>query len=195
MQPASMAMVSLSAGPDKLHQAVTMFNNESAQPKPDIGATVRPRAVTLTSIRHQNKSFESPARYLASPHEHLNPSAFQAYGGTTTAQEMAELIRLRVDQPISVLARWIASRQIISLQWQGDLHLPLFQFDLANMRTRSGVQASLSELVGLMDDEECAAWFVQPNDWMAGEAPAKVIASSPELVVVAARACRCAVTG
>ena len=116
--------------------------------------------------------------------------AFRRTGGVATGSEVARLLRDCVDQPISLLARWIVSRQVITFAWRADSLLPLFQFDFARGCVRAGVPPVLSELSGAMDDEEVALWFTQPNAWLAGGTPAGAVATNAAGVLQAARADR-----
>lgn len=116
--------------------------------------------------------------------------AFHASGGVATGNEVADLLRPRVDQPVSLVARWILSRQVITLAWRGAILLPLFQFDFARMCIRTCMHPVLSELSGAMDDAEVALWFGQPNVWLAGAMPADTIATNVAWVLEAARADR-----
>lgn len=114
--------------------------------------------------------------------------AFGASGGVATGSEVADLLRPWVDQPISLLARWIVARQVITLAWRADTLLPLFQFDLARGCVRAGMGPVISALLGAMDDAEVALWFAQPNAWLAGATPADALATDAAGVLDAARA-------
>ncbi len=52
-----------------------------------------------------------------------------------------------MQQGPSVLARWIALRQVVSFEWQAQTWLPLFQFDRRDMSIHP----------------ELAHWFARPN--------------------------------
>jgi hypothetical protein len=121
--------------------------------------------------------------------------AFHASGGVATGNELADLLRPRMDQPVSLVARWIVSRQVITFAWRSDILLPLFQFDFAQMCVRTGMSAVVSEFSGIMDDAEVALWFSQPNVWLAGATPADTLATDVPSVMEAARADRLIATG
>ncbi len=116
--------------------------------------------------------------------------AFQASGGAATGTELAELLRPWADQPISRVARWIVSRQVVSFAWRADTLLPLFQFDLSRGDVRGRVHRVLLELSGALDEAEIALWFARPNVWLAGAAPANAILADGAAVLEAARADR-----
>jgi len=107
-------------------------------------------------------------------------AAFADTGGWVSGSELADLIRLRgrqddgshVSQPISLVARWIVSGDVISVStpW-GDM-LPLFQFDLHRAIVRQEVAMVRAELRGALADAELALWFVTPNAWLQGAQPA-----------------------
>jgi hypothetical protein len=116
-----------------------------------------------------------------------------AYGqccGVATADELAGLLRVYANQPISVLARWIVARRVVSFVWQSETWIPLFQFDLADMSLRQGALQVIRELVEAFDDWELATWFASPNPWLQDAAPLEIILDDPSAVLDAARADR-----
>jgi hypothetical protein len=116
--------------------------------------------------------------------------AYRCRGGLATSDEVLRLLRPHAEQPISLLARWIVSRQAISFAWQSCTLLPMFQFARSDMALRDPVQAVSAELCGSYDEWDLAAWFVEPNSWLGGEAPADAIAHDLAAVLQAARADR-----
>lgn len=116
--------------------------------------------------------------------------AFSDIGGVVTGDAMAALLRDRTDQPISMLARWIVQREVISFPWQSNTMLPLFQFDLVLLHLRPGVPKVLAELREAFDDLELADWFARPNSWLQGRAPAQRFEQDLSAVIQAARADR-----
>lgn len=107
-------------------------------------------------------------------------AAFAHTGGWVSGNELADLIRrqgqdddrFHVAQPVSLVARWIVSGQVISVDtpW-GDM-LPLFQFDLHRAELRPGVAMVRAELQGALDGIELALWFVTPHEGLQGDCPA-----------------------
>ena len=120
---------------------------------------------------------------------------FSASGGVATGTDVAERLRAKVDQPVSALARWIVDRQVVAISGGPTLLLPLFQFDFATGCVRSGVAPTLSELAEVMNDNEVACWFAQPNAWLHGAAPAQILLSDIGAVLAAARADRFVANG
>ena len=116
--------------------------------------------------------------------------AYAQHGGLASADEVAHRLRLRSEQPISVLARWIVARKIVNLRWQSQTLIPLFQFDLQDMSLRSGAVNAIAELTGAFDDWELALWFVQANAWLHDAAPIDQIEEDEAAVLEAARADR-----
>jgi hypothetical protein len=57
-------------------------------------------------------------------------AVFRMHRGVAHANELIDQLRALCSQPMSRLARWIAGREIISLEFRGGVWLPLFQFDL-----------------------------------------------------------------
>jgi len=116
--------------------------------------------------------------------------AFQRTGGLVSGHELTFLLRGRTSQPISMLARWIVERRVVSFEWHGETLLPMFQFDRADMSVHRDVAAILDELEGTFDDWELATWFALPNAWLKDRSPVDVLALDPNAVRHAARADR-----
>lgn len=122
-------------------------------------------------------------------------NAFRRSGGLARAPEVAARFSRQSASDTSPLAGWIAKRQVISLEWQSRIWLPLFQFNPTGMTLRSGLDAVLAELVLLYDDWEVASWFSQQNPWLASATPADSLAVATTQVLHAARAERFVVAG
>ena len=121
--------------------------------------------------------------------------AFSASGGVARSVEMVNLLRQHCDQPISVLARWIVARELVSFSWHVETFVPLFQFHAEDMSLRSEVRAVIAELSDEFDDQEVACWFARPNAWLAGAAPVCSLQHDVAGVLHAARADRFAALG
>lgn len=115
---------------------------------------------------------------------------YSASGGVATGTDVAERLRVTVRQPVSLLAHWIVDRQVIAFSCGAGLLLPLFQFDFAQGCVRRGVGAAISELAGVMTDDEVARWFAQANTWLNGAVPAQKLLIDCPAVLAAARADR-----
>ena len=115
-----------------------------------------------------------------SPRWSAMAEAFADTGGWVSGSELADLISQRgrqddgssVSQPVSLVARWIVSGDVISVStpW-GDM-LPLFQFDLQRAAIRHEVTMVCAELRGTLAGADLALWFVTPNGELQGEKPA-----------------------
>jgi hypothetical protein len=116
--------------------------------------------------------------------------AFGRTGGIVSGDELTFLLRTRTSQPISMLARWIVERRVVSFGWHGEYLVPMFQFDRADMTVRRPVSAILDELDGTFDDWDLATWFALPNTWLDDEAPVDVLSRDPHATLQAARADR-----
>lgn len=111
----------------------------------------------------------------------------RASGGLCSSEHLLALMRERVSQPISHLARWIASRQVVQVSEMGTLWLPAFQFAPGFDGLREGVAEVLSELAPVLDDHEVALWFASPNMGLDGQCPADLMTVAPEEVQQVAR--------
>lgn len=115
-------------------------------------------------------------------------NAFRHSGGLARAQEVATRFKRQGVGDISPLAAWLVKREVVSIEWQSKLWLPLFQFHPVGMTLRAGLSNVLAELVGVYNDWEMASWFAQPNPWLADNTPADSLAVTADQVLEAARA-------
>ncbi|MGZ5179561.1 MAG: hypothetical protein ACXWC6_00095 [Ramlibacter sp.] len=122
-------------------------------------------------------------------------SAFRPHGGVAGCEAVTELLRGRMDQPISRLARWIVGREVLSLEWGSRLMVPLFQFDRFTMLPRPVVGEVLRELAPVLGDWSLALWFARPNALLGYRAPVEAIQGHARAVADAARAQRFLVCG
>jgi hypothetical protein len=113
--------------------------------------------------------------------------AFLPTGGIVSGDCFSGLLRHHLDQPISTLARWIVGRQVISFEEQGQIWLPMFQFEPASLRVRCAVRCVIEELRGVFDEWELAQWFAYPNSLLDGQLPANAVAGNEHGVLEAAR--------
>jgi hypothetical protein len=133
----------------------------------------------------------SPGTQAAAADRHLAMiDAYRSNGGLVSCDEAAALLRRHRDQPISVLARWIVARTVVSFCWQSQTLVPLFQFNLRDMSLRRAASDVICELWGVFDDLDLAAWFTEPNPWLANAAPVAVLDTDQQAVLQAARADR-----
>lgn len=113
---------------------------------------------------------------------------FAASGGLVCGDELARRLRRYSGQPLSTVARWIVERRAVSLAWEAQTLLPMFQFDRADMTLRTSVTATIHELTDVFDAWHLALWFARPNTRLSGRLPADVIAVDGAAVLDAARA-------
>ena len=125
-------------------------------------------------------------------------AAFSGTGGLVSGDDLADLIRHRCEvagwlpdtQPVSLVARWIVNRAVVSLDSPWGPMFPLFQFDLPTAAVVDAMAPLLDELRPVFDDVELALWFVTPNDWLGGARPVSAMHHSLPAVLQAARADR-----
>ena len=115
---------------------------------------------------------------------------YAAYGGLADGDAVALQMRRLHSQPLSLLGRWIADRELVSCVWRGTVLLPVFQMDAGTWLPRPGVRRAVRELRDAYDDVELALWFARPHPIVRGRAPAAALDAEPDLVVEAARADR-----
>jgi hypothetical protein len=117
-------------------------------------------------------------------------ATFAQHGGVLAADEVADLMRPLVHQPLSRLARWIATREVVTIVLRSALFVPMFQFDRTLMELRPRCREAVLELSGAMVDGDVALWFAAPNAWLDGARPVAVVECDPDGVLEAARADR-----
>lgn len=125
-------------------------------------------------------------------------AAFSGTGGLVSGDDLADLIRHRCEvagwlpdsEPVSLVARWIVTRAVVSLDSPWGPMFPLFQFDLPTASVIDAMTPLLNELRPVFDDVELALWFVTPNDWLGGARPVSAMHHSLPAVLQAARADR-----
>ena len=127
-------------------------------------------------------------------------STYIPIGGVWTGNDLVAEIRPCRNQPISQVARWLIGRQIVSVTWRTETWIPKFQFGKSPCSDGvgdplPGVQRSIADLVGFLDDLEMAEWFASPNSWLQYRRPSMMVADDAAAVVQAARADRYVATG
>jgi hypothetical protein len=116
--------------------------------------------------------------------------SFRGAGGVASGDQVAYMLRERIEQPVSVVARWIVGREVVCYEWRSQTMLPLFQFDLSQAALRPSIAGVTRELRGVYADRCMALWFVEPNLWLDGATPLQMIELEPDAVLQAARADR-----
>jgi len=122
-------------------------------------------------------------------------AAFRDHGGIMSGDAVAERLRPAFSQPISKLARWIVSRSVVSLAWQGYTMIPMFQFQPCDLSIRTSFSRVFDELKDTFDNWEAGLWFATPNAWLDDRAPVDYLDENWLDVVQAARADRFIVRG
>ena len=132
----------------------------------------------------------STTRTDAAAHAAHPLDAYLRSGGLASGDQVIAMLRRHTSQPLSMLARWIVERRVLSFCLNGDHVMPMFQFNRVDMRVHFGIWEILAEFDGVFDNRECATWFAVGNSWLASEAPMEVIVRDPQAVLQAARADR-----
>ena len=117
-------------------------------------------------------------------------AAYRDSGGLARTHELIGMFKRGDGGDTERLARWIVTRQVISIEWQDQTWFPWFQFDRDLGRPQSTVGQIIRELCSTLDDWEIARWFVQPNPWLDNGTPAENLKNRPADLLEAARASR-----
>lgn len=142
---------------------------------------IRPRPIAVPGPRPAPARSDQDVRFL----DLL--SAYRRFGGLATG---AEIAARRPHTGLSDLARAIAARDVVSLDWSGQRWMPVFQFEHGDLAVRAPVRRLVDELAGVLDDADVAQWFVEPNAWLGDAAPLLCIDTDYPRVHDAARALR-----
>ncbi|MBC7682444.1 MAG: DUF2384 domain-containing protein [Ferruginibacter sp.] len=116
--------------------------------------------------------------------------AYRPSGGLARTQETLELFMRRGGPDLAHVARWMAAREVVCLDWHGQSWMPMFQFDMVEMVQLPQLASVLAELNPVYSPWALAAWFAEPNPWLDGERPADVLVTHHAGVLDAARADR-----
>jgi hypothetical protein len=148
-------------------------------------------AASETLSRHGRRPSTTPWLHDAVGAQHIMMvDAYRRTGGLLSGAEIALLLRRHSTQPLSLLARWIVTRRVVSYVWRSEILVPLFQFDPDDMSLRRETGQVVDELADAFDDWELAAWFARPNSWLQDAAPVELIDVDQPAVLQAARADR-----
>lgn len=112
---------------------------------------------------------------------------YQRFGGVRTGDEIAYLLSETVEQAISVVAKWVVAQRVVFLSFEGQLLLPMFQFERERLALRPSVVGAIDELMPRMGSKEIAAWFVTPEPSLGGCRPIEALEVDPVAVRCAAR--------
>ena len=115
--------------------------------------------------------------------------------GLARAEELVAMVQSRAGCGVASVARWIVDRSLICFDWQGQLWIPLFQFEGPEMTLGPHLGAVFEELRGVFDPWELARWFVLANRSLDGRSPVDVLRRRPGDVIAAARTDRFIVDG
>lgn len=147
---------------------------------------------TVRTIFTQRSNAVVPLHWISTA------AAFSGYGGLASGDDLAELIRRRCEAagwmpeslPVSLVAQWVVSRSVVSLDSPWGPLFPLFQFDLPTASVVDTMAPLLAELSPVFEGVELALWFVTPNHWLGGARPVTAMRHSLPIVLLAARADR-----
>ena len=122
-------------------------------------------------------------------------AGFKSSGGLWCGDDLARLLEYRQCGDLGSLARLMVSGDIFSFQWQGNVWVPMFQFDPSQLSVKQGARQVHGELAPVFDGWMLAAWFAQPNTWLKGRRPVDLLDLNFPAVCAAARADRFVATG
>lgn len=107
-------------------------------------------------------------------------------GGLASPEGIVTLMRPFWRQPISMLAKWIIGRRVVSFSWRSQMMIPVFQFVRPRMTPNQVIADCALAFGDLTDDEGFAAWFVRPSASLDLRMPVDLLGMDPGAVIGAA---------
>jgi hypothetical protein len=99
--------------------------------------------------------------------------AYAASGGLRSVGELAQGQDPRNRARFAQIARWIATREIVSFMWEAEPWVPMFQFEAgARLMPRRRLQPLFAMLIPLYDPWDLANWFARSHPRLSGPRPA-----------------------
>jgi hypothetical protein len=158
------------------------------------------RALALPSFWSSNADWTdrerafAPRKDTAPPPSHAHFSALRAAyrpsGGLARGDDLARLLEDWQQGDFVSLARLIVGRDVFGFKWREELWIPMFQFELRDLSTRTAHRPVLAELAPVFDGWSLAEWFSRPNAWLCDRSPVAMLSSNLSAVLDAARADR-----
>jgi hypothetical protein len=125
----------------------------------------------------------------------LERAAYWPSAGIARRGDLARLLEdLRCDDYLS-LVRLVVSRRVFGFERQHEFWVTMCQFELRDLSLKSRHVAVLDELIGIFDGWSLAAWFADPNPWLADQRPVDLLDADFPAVLAAARADRFVANG
>lgn len=118
--------------------------------------------------------------------------AFRPSGGTVPGEILGRLLQEHHPGEDVSLARLVFSGQVFGFEWRGNLWLPMFQFEPADLSIRAGPQEIRAALPAGWPGWRQAAWFAQPQARLGGQCAADLLVTRLPAVLAAALAARAA---
>jgi hypothetical protein len=112
--------------------------------------------------------------------------SYRSIGGLARAHEVFTQFKCRNDLGVAALADWIARRSVLSLEWNAEVWMPLFQFERQCMNVKPALKPVLEELNPILTPWELAHWCVHPHPWLNGNSPASALDVDAKRVLRAA---------
>jgi hypothetical protein len=158
----------------------------------DVTFTQNSSAIRRAPIRVHPRECRGPWHEIGPSPWHLAQfktisQVIELHGGFVNGEEVAARLQLLTDQPLSLLARRLVNRSVLSISWFDQLLIPSFQFDQADMSVRTCCARVFRELHDVFDNWELVLWFATPSVWLGNTTPVERIDVDSDAVLQAAR--------
>jgi hypothetical protein len=151
------------------------------------GMASRPRAITSTigAIAGWQDELAFAALSLS----------YRASGGMARGDDIGRMLADHGPGTFVSMAKLLEDEAIFGFGWNASLWIPMFQFELSDLSIKDEPARVRAELGEEFDGWTLAAWFVEPNMWLARRRPIDLLASDSDAVLLAARADRFVAAG
>jgi hypothetical protein len=121
--------------------------------------------------------------------------AYSASGGIARADDVGRLLAERGPGTFISMAKLLEDEEIFGFEWNASFWIPMFQLGVSDLSLRFPPRQVRAQLGEEFDGWTVAAWFVEPNVWLARRRPIDLLESDIDAVMLAARADRFVAAG
>jgi hypothetical protein len=121
--------------------------------------------------------------------------AYSASGGLARGDDIGRLLADHGPGTFISMAKLLEDEEIFGFEWNASLWIPMFQFGLNDLSLKPSPRQVRAALGEEFNGWTVAAWFVEPNVWLARRRPIDLLESELEAVLLAARADRFVAAG
>jgi hypothetical protein len=149
---------------------------------------VRPAATTSFAVERLTRAQEDSGQVrLVDKQLDAMCAAFHTTGGLARGDDLALLLEDHRRGADASLSKLIASDRVFGFKRSFAFWVPMFQFELDDLRLKPAALKVRAELAAEFDGWEVASWFAEPNAWLRDQRPVEMLDSNLREVMAAAR--------